>query len=189
MTVWRGAVAGLVGGLVAAGAMSLVHSILGDISKPEKTAPEEPPASAPGDSSRKEEDATVKVALVVARRLGVPLADADKEKAGTLVHYAFGAGVGAFYGGLAEAIPFVTLGQGLPFGAGVWLGAHVLVVPALGLAKSPTRQPLGGEAQELGLHLLYGLITEATRRALRRVLAGPRPRCKQTPGAAAHRDR
>ena len=131
-------------------------------------------ASGPDGPAPEEEDATVKVALVVANRLKIPLADADKDTAATLVHYAFGASVGAFYGGLAEAAPLATMGRGLPFGAAVWLGAHVLVVPALGLAKSPTRQPLRDEAQEFGLHLLYGLTTEVTRRALRRVVAGRR---------------
>jgi len=41
-------------------------------------------------------------------------------------------------------------------------------VPALGLAESPTRQPLGKEAEEFGLHLLYGSVTELGRRLLRR---------------------
>jgi uncharacterized membrane protein YagU involved in acid resistance len=85
------------------------------------------------------------------------------------VHYAFGASVGAFYGAVAEIVPRVTAGLGLPFGAAVWLGAHVLVVPALGLSEPPTRRPVRQEAEECGLHLVYGVTTELARRLLRRL--------------------
>jgi hypothetical protein len=40
----------------------------------------------------------------------------------------------------------VSRAFGLPFGAAVWLGAHIVAVPAL------------------GLHLVYGSITELVRR-------------------------
>jgi uncharacterized membrane protein YagU involved in acid resistance len=94
--VARGAVVGLVGGLLAAGAMSLAHRILAD------------------------------------------------------------------HTSAARGSAF-----GLPFGLAVWLGAHAIVVPALGLADSPVRQPIGKEAEEFGLHLAYGSVTELVRRSLR----------------------
>ena len=59
---------------------------------------------------------------------------------------------------------------GLPFGASVWLGAHVIMVPALGLAAPPTRQPPAKEALEFVLHLVYGAVTEVVRRLVRRAL-------------------
>jgi putative membrane protein len=149
---WRGVLAGLVGGLIAAGAMSLAHNALAE----KKT-----PAEA-GD------DATVKTADAIMRTvLGQPLPENKKSLAGTLVHYAFGGVMGALYGGVAEVAPRIVTGFGLPFGAAVWLGAHVLTVPALGLAEPATRQPLSKEAPELGLHLLYGAVTEPVRRLLR----------------------
>ena len=49
--------------------------------------------------------------------------------------------VGALYGAAAEIVPRVTTAFGLPFGVAVWLGAHVIVVPALGLADSPCVKP------------------------------------------------
>src|SRR5437867_9505735 len=107
-SMWRGAVAGLVGGLLAAGAMSLAHQLL-------------PKPTAPADEG---EDATVKTADAVTRRVaGRPLPETKKPMASQLVHYAFGGGVGAFYGGLAELAPRVTAGFGVPFGLAVWLGA------------------------------------------------------------------
>jgi putative membrane protein len=156
--VARGALVGLVGGLMAAGAMSVTHRLVNDVApKPEIPLPP------------REEDSTVKVASAVARRAGYHLGKDQKPRAGTIVHYAFGASVGALYGAVAEILPRVTAGLGLPCGVAVWLGAHVIVVPALGLAEPPTRRPVRQEAEEFGLHLVYGVTTELARRLLRRL--------------------
>src|SRR5690349_3717230 len=153
-SVWRGALAGLVGGLLAAGAMSLAHQAM-------------PKPSAPADDG---DDATVKAADGVMRRVaGRRLPEARKPLASQLVHYAFGGGVGALYGAAAELAPRVTRGFGAPVGLAVWLGAHVIAVPALGLAPSPASRPLASEAPEFGLHVVYGLVAEAVRRLARGV--------------------
>jgi putative membrane protein len=158
--VWRGAVAGLAGGLLAAGAMGLAHKGL--------TAVAGPPSEA-GPPAESGDDATVKVADLLVRALTErPLPEAAKPWAGTLVHYAFGGVVGALYGAVAERVPRVTAVLGVPFGVAVWLGAHVITVPAAGLAPPPTRRPLGAEASELVLHLVYGAVTEIVRRVGRR---------------------
>jgi putative membrane protein len=149
----RGALVGLLGGLLAAGAMSLMHRMLTDGDR--GGIPSTPP-----------EDPTVKVAAAATRLVGYRLDEAEKARAGSVVHYAFGAVVGAVYGAAAE-IPMVSRGFGLPFGAAVWLGAHVVAVPALGLAESPVRRPVAEEAEEFGLHLVYGSVTELVRRLLR----------------------
>jgi putative membrane protein len=168
-SIWRGAVVGLGAGLLAAGAMSLAHKGVTAV-----TGPLSPPGEA-GD------DATVKVAdLLVHALAGRPLPEPAKPQAGTLVHYAFGAGVGALYGGLAERAPRVTGALGLPFGLAVWLGAHVIAVPAAGLAPPPIRRPLAAEASEFVLHLVYGGVTEILRRVgrgrVRRDESRSRPR-------------
>jgi putative membrane protein len=152
----RGAFVGFVGGLLAAGAMSFAHRLVADL-LPNAEAPEQPA-----------DDPTVKVASQALRLVGRPLAEADKPVAGNIVHYGFGAVIGCVYGAVAEVVPRVTAALGLPFGVAVWLGAHVIAVPALGLAEPPTRQPVGKEAEELGLHLIYGLTTELVRRLLHR---------------------
>ena len=151
-----GSLAGLIGGLLASGAMSLGHRLVSDMV-----------LKAPGPQPQAE-DATVKVASQALRLVGRSLEESDKPLAGTIVHYAFGALVGAVYGTVAEFVPRVTTAAGLPFGVTVWLGAHVITVPALGLAEPPVRQPLGKEGQEFGLHLVYGATTELVRRLLRR---------------------
>ena len=155
--VGRGAAAGLLGGLLAAAAMSLAHRLLA-----------EPNFEAQATKSTGPDDPTVKVASAATRLAGYRLQKEHKASAGSIVHYAFGATVGALYGAAAEIAPRATTALGLPFGAAVWLGAHVVAVPALGLAESPARQPLDKEVEEFGLHLLYGSVTEVGRRLLRR---------------------
>ena len=154
--VVRGAIVGLVGGLLAAGVMSVAHRILSDL---------DPKAEAP---SPKPEDPTVKVARAATGLAGYTLAEHQKPRAGAAVHYAFGAVVGAVYGAVAEIAPIVTTAFGVPFGIGVWFGAHVVAVPAMGLSDPPTRQPVGKEAEEFGLHVVYGAVTEIVRRLLQR---------------------
>jgi putative membrane protein len=158
--VARGAIVGLVGGLLAAGAMSLAHRVLSDL---------DPKAEGP---SPKPEDPTVKVACAATSLAGYTLAEHQKPRAGAVVHYAFGAVVGAVYGAVAEIAPMVTTAFGVPFGIGVWLGAHVVAAPAMGLSDPPTRQPVGKEAEEFGLHVVYGAVTEIVRRKLWPSLAG-----------------
>jgi putative membrane protein len=164
MGIWRGILAGLVGGVIAAGAMSIVYKGLVAIGSGSR----QPMASA---NEGQDEDATVKVADGIMRwLLRRPLPEDKKPLASNIVHYAFGAGVGALYGGFATVAPRVTMALGLPFGVVVWLGAHVIMVPALGLAASPTRQPLSKEALEFLLHLVYGAVTELVRRLIRQAL-------------------
>jgi uncharacterized membrane protein YagU involved in acid resistance len=163
MKIWRGVIAGLVGGVIAAGAMSVVHKGLAVIGF---GARQTPAVDQPQD-----EDATVKVADGIARwLLHRSLPEDKKPLAGNLVHYAFGASVGALYGGVTAVAPRVTTAVGLPFGVAVWLGAHVITVPMLGLAEPPTRRPPSKEGMEFLLHLVYGAVTEIVRRLVSQAL-------------------
>ena len=154
-------VGGLLGGLVGAAAMSAVHTWVSRAHPPEP-----PPVDRPAD------DATVKVADALSRALRrTPLPEDAKPVAGSLVHYAFGATTGLVHGFAAGVTRLAGAGGGLGFGAAVWLGAHVVTVPALGLAPSPRRQPRDQEGIELVLHLLFGVCAEQVRRVVVR-LAG-----------------
>jgi uncharacterized membrane protein YagU involved in acid resistance len=150
----RSVLSGLAGGLAGAGAMSLGHRVAGAIV---------PKAEAPPASRQK--DPTIKVASAITRGAGYELPRSQEPRAGSIVHYAFGGTVGALYGAAAGLVPKVALGLGLPFGVAVWLGAHVIAVPALSLS-APTRRPLRQEAEELGLHLVYGATTDLVRRLI-----------------------
>ena len=151
----RGALLGLIGGLVAAGAMSLAHQFANQSAPKAETTP-----------PTREKDSTVQVASVVTRQVGYELPEHQESRAGSIVHFAFGGLVGALYGAVAEVVPRVTALVGLPFGAAVWLGAHVVAVPALGLATPPTQKPAREETREFGLHAVYGMTTELVRRLL-----------------------
>lgn len=86
------------------------------------------------------------------------------------MHYAFGSSVAAVYGAAAEYASAVTKGLGLPFGAAVWLGAHAITVPALGLSPPVTQSTPSAEIAEFLAHLLYGGVTELVRSRFRRFL-------------------
>jgi uncharacterized membrane protein YagU involved in acid resistance len=53
------------------------------------------------------------------------------------------------------------------FGAAIWLDAHVIAVPALGLSEPVTNSPMSSEAREFGAHLVYGTVSEGLRHAMR----------------------
>jgi uncharacterized membrane protein YagU involved in acid resistance len=122
-----------------------------------------------GDNAQPDkEDSTVKAASAISRAIFHHELTADQKKvAGPAVHYAFGATAAAMYGVLVEFRGSASLGFGLPFGAAVWLGAHVITVPALGLAEPVTGSAPAAEAAEFAAHLIYGAVVEAVRRLLR----------------------
>ena len=85
--------------------------------------------------------------------------------AAPLVHYLFGATMGAIYGAYAERRRFESSGAG--FGTTIWLAADEVAMPLLGLSDSTARRPLEMHVQSLVAHLIYGTATELTRRWVR----------------------
>ena len=149
----RGFLAGAVGGLIACFAMSQFHSFF---QKVESSAED------------KQEDSTVKTASAVSQKIfHHELTPHQKKIAGPAVHYGFGASIATFYGAAVEVLPVLRTGWGMPFGVAVWLGAHVITVPALGLSEPVTRSTPLREAVEFGAHLVYGAVVEVVRRLLR----------------------
>lgn len=120
-----------------------------------------------GDS----EDATMKIAGEISETiLREPLTHEQKKKAGPVVHYAFGALMGAAYGAVVENAPRTKVGAGIPFGATLFALADEVAVPVFGLSKPPKEYPLSTHASALAGHLVYGLTTEAVRRGARQGL-------------------
>jgi len=154
--LWKGFLAGALGGLAASFAMSQFHALF---------------QKAGSSALQRGEDSTVKAASAVSRIVFHHKLTLDQKKiAGPTVHYGFGANVAAIYGTTAELAPLVSTGWGIPFGAVVWLGAHVITVPALGLSEPITHSAPRAEAVEFGAHLVYGAVAEGLRRFLRRRL-------------------
>jgi len=159
--VFKGAVAGLIGGLVASFVMSQFQVLLSALSEEEKKP----------KKKKEDEPANVKTAEAISENVFEhKLKKSEKEPVGEAVHYAMGATSGLIYGITAEIAPVTTAGLGLPFGAAVWLVADDVVVPALGLAKPATEYPLSTHAYALSSHLVYGLTTDLVRRAVRGLL-------------------
>ena len=117
------------------------------------------------------EPATEKAADTASLLLsGAPLPAPEKPRAGQLVHYGFGAGLGMAYGIVGEHWPGVTTGFGTLFGLGVALAANEMLVPATGLGPSPAETPLTTHAYALASHLVFGVALEGTRRVLDQAL-------------------
>lgn len=99
---------------------------------------------------------------------GRHLTRVEKEQGGTLVHYTFGALMGAAYGLTCEYTALPGLGLGTLFGTVLWLNTDLWSVPATGFAKWPTEEPSSAHLSHWLAHIVYGTGMEATRRLLRR---------------------
>jgi putative membrane protein len=123
-----------------------------------------------GPSGGDEESATTKAADRVSEAVtNEPVPKVQKQRAGQLVHYAFGAGLGLLYGALATQWRGLTAGFGALFGLGVALVADEGLVPALRLGPPPTDVSPKTHLYSLASHLVFGASLEAGRR----ILGGP----------------
>lgn len=181
--VLKGLAAGVVGGLVASAVMNQFQALLSKLIEGEERShgaqslQQGSPRQGVGRELQargqddEEDDAPERLANAIS--VGVfdhELTEREKDVAGTAFHYAMGATTGAFYGAVAEIVPAVKAGAGVPFGAAVWLTVDEGLVPAAGLSKSPTEYPLSIHAYAFASHLVFGLTTELVRRAVRRAL-------------------
>lgn len=123
------------------------------------------------------EPATEKVAEQVSRKVtGKSLPETQKSTGGEVVHYAFGATVGAVYGLIGALYPPARFGLGLPYGIAVFLLADEVMVPALGLSKMPTSTPLPLHLKGLASHLVYGAALNSGERLIRFVAGAKEPK-------------
>jgi uncharacterized membrane protein YagU involved in acid resistance len=150
---WVGLAAGLVGGLAGTIAIGKFNH-----------------AWAKATNSKPEEngmDSTVKAASAVSEGvLHHELTEEEKPKAGAAVHYGFGTTMGGLYGIGTALKPSVGGAAGMPFGAGVYLAAHAVAVPALGWSKPVTQNRFSDEVGELLGHIVYGVVADLTRRGV-----------------------
>ena len=168
----RGIVAGIAGGLVAAWVMNEFMENLGPQIQKAVQGDDGGQTEQPQDGE-KPDDATMKTADAVVATVtgGRHLSHEGKEKGGPIVHYAFGALMGAVYGAVAEELPSATVGFGTAFGAALFTGADLVAVPALNLSGSSGDQPVSALATPFAAHLVYGAATEAVRKLVRALLS------------------
>jgi len=159
----KGLLAGVAGGILASFLMEQFQAAW--------SAAAEAMSSKKRRGGRRGDPATIKAANLMSEKITGRKVPRDyKALAGEAVHYGMGASSAAVYGVLAEVAPIVTLGEGAGFGAGLWLLADELAVPAAGLSKPAKEIPLTSHAYALASHLVFGWITETVRSAMRRAL-------------------
>jgi putative membrane protein len=168
-SIWKGTVAGLAGGLAASWVMNEFQ--VGCSAAAKKLKQNGNSSKSNHQKSEESEDATMKTAGKISETvLNRPLTKEQKKKGGPVVYYAFGAAMGALYGAMAERVPEVKYGFGLPFGAALFVGADEIAVPALGLARSPLETKPRDHLYGLVSHFVYGTTTELVRRGIRNYL-------------------
>lgn len=173
-------IAGAIGGLAAAWVMNVFMEKAG--SKVQQVAEKfDPSAHQPASqdqqaesspNSEPKEDATMKTAdaLFSTATGGRHLSMEAKQRGGPIVHYAFGALMGALYGMGAEYSSTVRSGFGTTFGSVLFAGADLWAVPALGLSGSSSDAPISSLATPFSAHIVYGLTTEGVRRLVRALM-------------------
>ena len=144
----KGLLAGALGGIVGSGA-----KIVGELIYPPRTLGQVPPP-----------------VILAERMAGHALSPAQQNASMQAIHFVFGAATGAVYGAAAEFAPIVTAGYGALFGFVLQFFTHESFVPLAGLDVPPWQQPLREHTSEFFTHVLYGVATEVTRRAVRKRL-------------------
>ena len=171
-SIWKGALAGACGGLVASFAMNQFQALSSVAAKELSNSDDkqEQKKSSSEDASA-DDDATVKTAQAIAKTFtGEELSQSEKKAAGSAVHFTFGTALGAVYGALAETVPAFTTGYGTVYGSAVWLAADEIGVPAARLGPPPTETPASSHANALASHLVYGIVTDLVRRGIRNAM-------------------
>lgn len=168
-----GILAGAIGGLAGTWAMSeaqraWTHAVDGEV-----------PESAAGKHDARDwqercegqnanEIASQRIAVrVIGRRL-------DRRElavAAALMHYTFGAAMGALYGDIQRHKRDAT---GIGFGLMVWLFADEIAMPLLGLSDSTVDRPPEKRLQSIAAHIVFGMTTEFARKAVQRRLVAVR---------------
>jgi hypothetical protein len=102
-------------------------------------------------------------AQAVASSVDAPLTRRQLAVAAPVVHFSFGAAVGALYGAFVQSRP-ARRRTGIGLGTTLWLTADEIAMPVMGLSRSTLRRPLEMHLQSLAAHWVYGVVTERVRR-------------------------
>lgn len=169
-SIWKGAVAGLAGGLVGTVVKSQVEPVLQDLGErlfpPSHAEKEHPGADVQGHPDRMPPS---KLAQEATDEAGVTLSRDEKLEAQDAIHWAFGTAAGVAYGVLAE-VADAEVGFGLPASVALFTGTHGTTLPALGLQADVDQLPRAWWVWELGSHLVYGVTVDLVRRGVRGLL-------------------
>jgi len=144
----KGAIAGLIGGVLATAAKTAAESLY-----PPRTHGEPEPPD------------------VAATKLGATIVPSTQKKiASEGLHWGFGALAGAAYGVMAEFYPQITARNGVTFGMTLMAFTHEGALPALGLSAEPKDQQPREQRSEMVTHVIYGVVTETVRKVVRKAI-------------------
>ncbi len=87
---------------------------------------------------------------------------------GFVIHFTFSILSGIAYGALVEVLPIVALGTGAIFGLAIWVGAHEVIMPLMGLTPPTWLLPANEQGSEFFGHALWGFVIGALYEDLRR---------------------
>ena len=141
--ILKGALAGLIGGLIGMAAMSAAEKFF-----PPQADDRPSPQGFKG------------------QRFALSTRTAEGES----LHWALGAVAGAAYGAMAEYYPDVSDKGGAAFGAALCVATHEGILPALGLQQRLGEQASRETGSEMATHLVYGIVTETVRTLVRELI-------------------
>lgn len=154
-SAWKGAVAGLCGGLAGAWTMRQFAELWWRLGR---------------DRSSEEDEITSNAAEIAYRKLlHRGPSPAEQHAAATAIHYGVSSILGMMYGAGGEYLPALGAGLGLPFATIFWYLGDEIAAPKLNLAH-PETYPRSKRAKALAAHLVYGATTDVVRAWVRRLL-------------------
>jgi hypothetical protein len=159
---------GLAAGFVGALAQNLFFAATKRLAPP---APD-PYAFDPAEPDQYEELPTQTVARRVIENVMQRGPLVKKDRAGQIVHFAFGSSWGGLYGLAAGSLPRgAALGKGLAFGFGVWLASDDVLLPAFRLSAWPQHYRVDTHLYAIAAHAAYGSAVAFTFAAIDRLIA------------------
>lgn len=141
----RGLISGIIGGLAGALLKSLLEEIL---------------------PVRKIDDRSAQIKIVddlSTKLTGSPISAEFEGLAEQLVNIPAGASVGAAYGFGKKDEYHLNISDGVILGATTWFSTHETSFPLLGYESKPTDVSLITQANELFVHIVFGVTTEVVR--------------------------
>jgi len=154
-SIVKGALAGLVGGIAGSAAKTVAEGIFS--------------AGAGGRTEALAEQVA-----------GHPLSEGQRQVSSGAIHWTFGAVAGAVYGAAVELEPKAGAWRGAGFGLALNKLAHGALtadgaipkagLPSTGPAGSTVRQGIQERQSEWVTHAVFGVVTDAVRRLVRRGL-------------------
>jgi putative membrane protein len=162
----RGAIAGAIGGLAGTLAMNYAQRLwtLAMDGHPPKSAAGKHDARDWQERTEQQNSNEMAAQALARATLNRTLTCDELAVAAPIVHFSFGAAVGALYGFYAERA--ARRRSGMQLGSGLWLTADEIAMPLMGLSQSTLRRPLEMHVQSFVAHLVYGGVTERVRRIL-----------------------